>query len=205
MKKICINPKNYKLTEGKLYEIFEENDGYIKIINDNQKFVRYDSLLFSEHSEQLEDPITEVQERTEQDCIESIVYIDNLLSYRDLGGNLKEISQPLLHDFNNSFSCGIVRITGINSLCEAIEENDFVNTEENDFIQLKQELFKKVFLVHIGREETKGMWMCSTNDLDEYEDYHSVLDDICTHHSDWFYNPNSGNNIKLWYGIINQE
>lgn len=205
MNKICINPKNYKLTEGKSYKIFEENYGYVKIINDNDKFVRYDSSLFNDESLVSQETIIVVPERTEQDCIQSITYIDDLLSYRNLEGNLKEISKPLIHEVSNSFSCGIVRITGINDLCEAIEDDNFVNTEENDFIPLKQELFKKVFLEHIDSEESRGMWMCSTNDLDEFEDYHTVLDEICTHHSGWFHNPNSGNDIKVWYGIMNQE
>ena len=51
---------------------------------------------------------------------------------------------------------------------------------------------------------TYGMWMCSTNRDDNYEDYQTLLDTLSTHNSGWFLNPNSGNQIKLWYGIINQ-
>ena len=46
--------------------------------------------------------------------------------------------------------------------------------------------------------------MCSTNQEGNYEDYHTLLDTLSTHNSGWFRNPNSGNQIKVWYGIINQ-
>ena len=46
MNKICKNAKNYKLTEGKIYEVLLEEDDYIRIINDNGKNVRFHSSLF---------------------------------------------------------------------------------------------------------------------------------------------------------------
>ena len=42
MNKICRNAKNYKLTLGQEYEILQEEDGYVRIINDSGKNVRYE-------------------------------------------------------------------------------------------------------------------------------------------------------------------
>jgi hypothetical protein len=197
MNKICRNAKNYKLTEGQEYEILQEENGYVRIINDSGKNVRYDASLF-------EDLLPPPPARTEQDCINSITYINNVLRYVDINNEEKNVTVSLYLRANNEFSCGINRIEGINSLCDRIENQDFVNTDDDDFIELKKALFRKVFTYFTTSHTSKGMWMCSTNQNDNYEDYQTLLDTLSTHNSGWFRNPNSGNQIKLWYGIINQ-
>lgn len=201
MNKTCTNAKNYKLTEGQEYEILQEENGYVRIINDSGKNVRYDSLLFEELEIELPPPPPPA--RTEQDCINSITYINNILSYTDINNVLKELDIHLHLSTNSDFSCGINRIEGINVFCNCLENGDFVETEEDDFIELKKALFTTVFNRYSNRT-LKGMWMCSTNQNDNYEDYQILLDTLSTHNSGWFLNPNSGNQIKLWYGIINQ-
>ena len=59
MNKICTNPKNYKLTQGKVYEILDEEDGYFLLVNDSNKTVRYYSDLFDD-VEQANEPVEEV-------------------------------------------------------------------------------------------------------------------------------------------------
>ena len=190
MNKICRNAKNYKLTEGQEYEILGEEDGYVRIINDSGKNVRYDSTLF-------ENPLPPPPARTEQDCINSITYDGNVLRYVDINDNLT-LRQ------NSDFSCGINRIENINTLCARIENQNFVNTDDDDFIELKKALFRTVFNYWTSIETSRGMWMCSTNQDGSYEDYQTLLDELSTHNSGWFLNPNSSNQIKVWYGIINQ-
>lgn len=197
MNKICRNAKNYKLTEGQEYEILQEENGYVRIINDSGKNVRYDASLF-------EDPLPPAPARTEQDCINSITYDGATLRYVDINETHKNTDILLYLRNNSDFSCGINRIEGINTLCSRIENQDFVNTDDDDFIELKKALFTTVFNYHATRETSRGMWMCSTNQSDNYEDYQTLLDTLSTHNSGWFRNPNSGNQIKLWYGIINQ-
>jgi hypothetical protein len=199
MNKICRNAKNYKLTEGQEYEILQEENGYVRIINDSGKNVRYDASLFEDVFIPPPPPA-----RTEQDCINSITYINNVLRYVDINNEEKNITVSLYLRATNEFSCGINRIEGINSLCGRIENQDFVNTDDDDFIELKKALFTTVFNYHTTRETSRGMWMCSTNRDNNYEDYQTLLDTLSTHNSGWFRNPNSGNQIKLWYGIINQ-
>ena len=203
MNKICRNAKNYKLTEGQEYEILSEEDGYVRIINDSGKNVRYDASLFEEVEETIPLP-PPPPARTEQDCINSITYNGSILRYVDINETPKEVNTNLTLSQNSGFSCGINRIEGINSLCNRIENQDFVNTYDDDFIELKKALFRTVFNYWTSRGISRGMWMCSTNQDDNYEDYQSLLDELSTHNSGWFLNPNSGNQIKLWYGIINQ-
>lgn len=200
MNKICRNAKNYKLTEGQEYEILGEEDGYVRIINDSGKNVRYDASLFEDVFVPPPPPA-----RTEEDCINSITYNGIELRYVDINENIRDKNILLNLRSNSDFSCGINRIEGVNNLCSQIENNNFVNTEDDDFIELKKALFTKVFNYWSSRSPTsKGMWMCSTNQESNYEDYQTLLDTLSTHNSGWFRNPNSGNQIKLWYGIINQ-
>ncbi len=196
MNKICKNAKNYKLTEGQEYEILDEEDGYVRIINDSGKNVRYDASLFED--------VFIPPARTEQDCINSITYDGNTLRYIDINNEEKHSTVVLNRESRNQFSCGILRIEGINELCSRIENQDFVDTDDDDFIELKKALFRTVFNYWSNRGTSYGMWMCSTNQDDNYEDYQTLLDQLSTHNSGWFRNPNSGNQIKLWYGIINQ-
>lgn len=196
MNKICRNAKNYKLTEGQEYEILSEEDGYVRIINDSGKNVRYDATLFED--------VFIPPARTEQDCINSISYDGNVLRYVDINDTPKEVNINLTLSRSNGFSCGINKIEGINTLCNRIENQNFVNTYNDDFIELKKALFRTVFNYWTSIETSRGMWMCSTNQESNYEDYQTLLDELSTHNSGWFTNPNSGNQIKLWYGIINQ-
>lgn len=199
MNKICRNAKNYKLTEGQEYEILQEEDGYVRIINDLGKNVRYDATLFEDVFVPPPPPA-----RTEQDCINSITYDGTTLRYVDINENTKQSTANLALRSNSEFSCGITRIENINVLCSRIENHTFVNTDDDDFIELKKALFTTVFNYWASREPSRGMWMCSTNQNDNYEDYQTLLDTLSTHNSGWFLNPNSSNQIKLWYGIINQ-
>lgn len=203
MNKICRNNKNYKLTVGKEYEILQEDGNNTWVINDNNKTVKYSNLLFDLIPEEV--ITTPPLPRTEQDCIDSIIYTINNLSYTDINNNQKTITVNLLNENTSAFSCGIVRITGINNLINYLNVSSFVNTQDHDYIELKKALFKKVFDKKIEIGGTYGMWMCSTNKIDNNEDYFSLLDEMSDHSSEWFLNPNSSNQIKIWYGIINQD
>ena len=131
MNKICRNAKNYKLTEGQEYEILGEEDGYVRIINDSGKNVRYDASLFEESAPLPPPPPA----RTEQDCINSITYDGTTLRYVDINETPKQIGVALYLRNNSDFSCGINRIERINMLCATIENQNFVNTDDDDFIE----------------------------------------------------------------------
>jgi len=80
---ICVNPKNYKLTEGNKYLVVENEGETVMIINDNNKTARYYIDLFQEVEEEVIIPEPEVIPRTEQDLINSIVSDDLDTTYID--------------------------------------------------------------------------------------------------------------------------
>lgn len=193
MEKICINPKNYKLTQGQEYTIIKVEKGYVFVENDNGKIARYDDSLFEEAA----------PTRTETDCINSITNTANGVSFVDLNNVTVNVNTLLVGQSDNNFSCGILRIVNINSTIISIE--NAVDTSENDLILLKRKLLKALIEKVLSINTTsKGMWMCSTNQNTNYEDYYLELNEMSNHNPGWFLNPNSSNQINMWYSIINQ-
>lgn len=194
MEKVCINSKNYKLTLDQPYTIIKEEKGYVFVENDNGKVARYDSSLF----------IDALPPRTEQDCISSIINVGNVITFLDLNNTSVSFTSSVEGDSQNGFSCGILRLSGLNNTIQTIENT--VDTTDNDLILLKRKLLKKAIDIYLSSFTTsKGMWLASTNQNTNYEDYFLELNQMSNHNSGWFRNPNSGNQIILWYGIINQN
>lgn len=190
---VCVNPKNYRLTQGETYEIIKTEKGYVFVENDNGKIARYDDSLFQDAT----------PARTEQDCINSITASETTVTFRDLNNNQVTVNSSIAGNSENDFSCGILRLSGINTTIATIENT--VDTSDNDLILLKRKLLKIAINLFLSNYTTsKGMWIASTNQNTNYEDYFAELNEMSNHNSGWFRNPNSGNQINMWYGIINQ-
>ena len=208
MNKICTNPKNYKLTQGKEYVVVSEEEEYVLIINDNNKTQRYAKELFEEQDITVEEEVIPLlPQRTEQDCINSIQATTNPqnnnieLRYNDIENNEHLISYMGTVSTSNN-SCGIVEYDGLNNIMSFISEN--VNTGEEDMIELQKALFKifvqRILSTRIGNSR----WMTfSTNQLYDYEDFYTVLDEMSQIVTPWEQNPNSRSMIKLW--ILNRD
>lgn len=207
MNKICINPKNYKLTQGKPYLIVEEEEDYILIINDNNKTQRYAKDLFEDEVEAIPDAPPPPPRRTEQDCINSISIITNErtnnieLRYNDIENNENTITYfGTISESRNS--CGIREYDGLNSIMHLILEN--INTEEEDMIDLQKALFSAFIKYLLYNNIGNSRWMTfSTNQLTENEDFYTVLDELAQVSTPWEENPNSRSMIKLW--ILNRD
>lgn len=206
MNKICINPKNYRLTRGKQYLIVEEEEDYILIINDNNKTQRYAKDLFED------DVVEEIApppppRRTEQDCINSITVTENegtnqiVLRYNDIENN--EVSIAFLGIIQGAAnSCGIQEYDGLNMIMSLILQN--VDTEEEDMIELQKALFRTFIRHLLSTNIGNSRWMTfSTNQSEENEDFYTVLDELAQVSTPWEENPNSGSMIKLW--ILNRD
>lgn len=190
---ICENPKTYKLTPGQQYEILKKEKGYVFVENDAGKVARYDESLFT----------SPTVLRTEQDCIDSITIInENSINFVNLNNQTQTINSQLATESTNSFSCGVLRLLGLNNTIQVIENT--VDTSQEDLILLKRKLLKALITAKVNSINSKGMWMCSTNQNTEFEDYFLELNEITNHNSGWFRNPNSGNQINVWYAIYNQ-
>lgn len=194
----CTNPKNYKLTSNKTYEVLEDLNHSIKIINDNNKVVNYHKNLFTEV---IEEPQPTVAARTEQDVIMSMVVRDDgTIIFTDLQNNEVTIENTLII-YDPVISCGITQIDGINNTIENIE--NIVDTSDEDLIELKQQIFRLFIENSIRRDDNRRYFLFSTNHNPDYEDYFSVLDAMSQGNFGWEENPNSGNDIKLW--ILNRN
>ena len=205
MNKICINPKNYKLTQGKVYEILDEEDGYYLLVNDSNKTVRYYSDLFGDIEE-----VNETVEaftpppppaRTEADVISSLNVTSGgqrcTVTYVDLNNQSVTFQTDTIVISLTDISCGIRQMHDINDILSSIDNN--VSTDEDDLLELRKEIVKRVIslIIHYNRGNTRWMLM-STNNDDSYEDYFDVFDSLAQTNLGWENNPNSGNDIKLW-------
>ena len=202
MNKICTNPKNYKLTQGKVYEILDEEDGYFLLVNDSNKTVRYYSDLFDDVEEAVEEVAPPPPPaRTEADVISSLNVTCNgqrcTVTYVDLNNQTVTFQTDTIEIFGTEISCGIRQMSNINNILSSIDNN--VSTDEDDLLELRKEIVKRVIslLIRYNRGNTRWMLM-STNNDDSYEDYFDVFDSLAQTNLGWENNPNSGNDIKLW-------
>ena len=207
MNKICINPKNYKLTQGKVYEILDEEDGYFLLVNDSNKTVRYYSDLFDDVEESNETveaftpPPPPPPARTEADVISSL----NVtcagqrcsVTYVDLNNQTVNFQTSTIGISGTNISCGIRQMYSINNILSSIDNN--VNTDEDDLLELSKEIVKRVIslLIRANRGNTRWMLMSTNADV-IYEDYFEVIDSLAQTNLGWENNPNSENEIKLW-------
>ena len=182
MNKICINPKNYKLTQGKVYEILDEEDGYFLLVNDSNKTVRYYSDLFGDVEEAVEEVAPPPPPaRTETDVISSLNVTYNhqrcTVTYVDLNNQTVNFQTSTIGISGTDISCGIRQISGINDILYCIDNN--VNTNEDDLLELRKEILKRVISLLINRNRGNTRWMLmSTNNDDSYEDYFEVIDSL---------------------------
>ena len=202
MNKICINPKNYKLTQGKEYYIVDEEDGYYLLVNDSNKTVRYYSDLFGDVEEAVEEVAPPPPPaRTEADVISSLNVTYNndrcTVSYVDLNNQTVTFNTNTIGIDETEISCGIHQMYGINDILLSIDNN--VSTADDDLLELKKEIVKRVISLFIRNKRGHSRWMLmSTNNNDTFEDYFDVFDSLAQTNLGWENNPNSGNDIKLW-------
>ena len=207
MNKICINPKNYKLTQGKVYEILDEEDGYFLLVNDSNKTVRYYSDLFddveesNETVEAITPPPPPPPARTEADVISSLNVTSSgqrcSVTYVDLNNQTVNFQTSNIGISGTDISCGIRQMYNINGILSSIEDNIDIN--DDDLLELRKEIVKRVTSLFIRHNRGNTRWMLmSTNNDDYYEDYFDVFDSLAQTNLGWEENPNSGNEIKLW-------
>ena len=202
MNKICINPKNYKLTQGKVYEILDEEDGYFLLVNDSNKTVRYYSDLFDDVEEAVEEVAPPPSPaRTEADVISSLnvtcVGQRCTVTYVDLNNQTVNFQTSTIGIFGTDISCGIRQMSNINDILSSIDNN--VSTADDDLLELRKEIVKRVISLLIRHNRGNSRWMLmSTNNDSSFEDYFEVFDSLAQTNLGWENNPNSGNDIKLW-------
>lgn len=202
---VCINPKNYKLTEGKNYIVITDEGDTVMIINDNNKTVRYYKDLFNEIPEE---EVVEVPARTEQDLINSIGVEGETIYYYNYDNEKITIDSSLdILNNTSSFSCGIKNLVNIGSQTREILDLIEYDQEqlEDDLISLLRALVKtyiKNFISYKSEDDFNGgIYLMSCNITGEDcldEEIVEILNEISDFKSEPEENPNSGNEIVLW-------
>ena len=205
---ICINPKNYKLTEGNKYPIVIDEGETVMIVNDSNKTVRYYKDLFQEIEEEVVIPEPEpIVVRTEQDLIDSINSAGSYTTYIGFDNEIISIPNKLsIINNDNDFSCGIKNIININSQINRIY--DFITateeTAEEDLPSLTKAVIKHHFKNFIKFKSEDGsnagicLMSCIIEDGGLDEETVDILNEISDFSTEAELNPNSGNEIKLW-------
>jgi hypothetical protein len=204
---ICINPKNYKLTESNKYTVVIDEGDTVMIVNDNNKTVRYYKDLFEEVEEEIIPEPELVVVRTEQDLIDSITNDVSNTTYIDFNNEIITINNYLQCINNeNSFSCGIKNVINIGDQLEEIYET-ISNTADNageDLELLTKSVIKHHFKSFINSNYdnySAGIYLmsCNVTGNDCLEDeIVDILNEISDFNTQPEVNPNSGNEIKLW-------
>ena len=205
---ICTNPKNYKLTLNKNYQIVIDEGDTVMIINDSNKSARYYKDLFQEIEEEVIPEPEPVVVRTEQDLIDSIASDGLDTTYIDFDNQTIYITNHLQCLNNeNSFSCGIKNIVNIGDQIEEIYEMIADTTEE---VQEDLELLTKAIIKHhiknfikakSNNDYNAGLYLMSCNVTGNEcldEEVVDILNEISDFHTESEINPNSGNEIMLW-------
>jgi hypothetical protein len=205
---ICVNAKNYKLTEGNNYLVVIDEGETVKIVNDNNKTVRYYKDLFKEAEEEVILEPEPVVVRTEQDLIDSITSDETRTTYIDFNNEIVEISNHLqIINNDNDFSCGIKNIINIgeqtNEICDWIAET--ADNIGEDLELLTKAVIKHHFKNFIKYKSNNNfnaaiyLMSCNTTGVDCLdEEVVDILNEISDFNSEPELNPNSGNQIKLW-------
>lgn len=215
-KKVIVkNPKDYNLTKDQEYDVIEEDDNFVKVLNDNGTVARY--------SKDLVDAVNEAYIPTLEEFKNAIYNMltmesRNLTLGRDttllfgnqqtrnrieLGNNPVTISER-----DTNISCGVVQVYGINVFNGLLlNANNYfprfnsVTLQEN--VEITPQLLGKIvvseMLRYIRSRSYAFFIMSSTSDVMETIEEH-MEDDYYGYEftsTDSVNNPNSDNDIRV--------
>ncbi len=195
----CINTKGYALTNRGEYELISEENGFVKIINDNGFTARYNKELFQNirgPREPRPEPVVQPPPpiRTERNVIESVRVNNGNITFTDIDNSVITI-QSVLVNAPTSISCGIHQIHELNTIINRLHAQVPGN---DDRLELKKRILKLTIIDHITNRTERGeIYLMSTNTGYD-EDLLPVLDEISHFQSEEVVNPNSDNLIKMW-------
>ena len=223
----CINNKNgrYNVTEGNLYEIIRQEDGYVFVVNDNNVTARYAHNLFTEVEELVEDaqpvqvvrrgrppvqvvrPVAQVQEVAPPPP-PPLTEAEMIASFRRTGRNGWSIQQPnreVIHfttglsAHDSMISCGVLQLSGLDSVYANLMAIPIFQGPDN--FNLAVAIYKEIINSFIMNDISSCAMVIMSTTVDEDEANKRIidaaLDEIATA-SERVENPNSGNTICMW-------
>ncbi len=197
MKVKCINVRNFRnLTLNQEYEVVEQSVDFYHVINNAGNTARYAKEYFEVVEEEIIEEIIPEPELPIED--EVGVVEDEILFEFDSEGAFSLINvfingekKTKLYCYDVAGNCGTWSINGINSVREVFGKDLF--TEVMDKL-----------MEFLTDETLKGCIVFSTN-LNNNEDVVEWLNNNCTGKTEDFFNPNSDNDVAIWWILINQD
>lgn len=221
---ICINPKNYKLQQNKVYTVIDESNDYYIIVNEAGIVSKYGKALFEVQQENAMDqqnaefqneevaPVEVVKRKlTEDEMIENIT-IESILTdaddcyYKFIIRFPLSITDNQCDDFQelttihircnmmSSISCGINVYDGVSDFIDALEER-FCDLElDDDYDKLYEAILQKT-MSEIFDKRSAAFAMISIVTDSLTDRSFNILYKMFDIKSDTIVNPNSGNEI----------
>jgi hypothetical protein len=196
----CLSTGGYKLTEGKPYEVLQEEKGYYIIKNDNNKVQRYSSGFFEVIEEEVQLPPEPAPKKTENQLIQSIEIFDDQVSFIDFNNNRITINNNFGSGVRMDASCGIGDVTGLINMCNRINSKlQGEDYEDDDYLNLRKALLKACINQYIlEKAENRAAYIVSTYIGSIDECYEQLLNELSNLTSEILNNPNSRRSIKFW-------
>lgn len=216
---ICINPKNYKLQQNKVYTVIDESNDYYVIVNEAGIVAKYGKALFEIQQEiamnqqnaefQNEEAVTRKlteDEMIENITVESILVDDDNCYYQFIirfplsitnnqYDDFQELTTaPMRCNMSSVISCGINVYNGVSGFIDTLEGR-FCDLElDDDYDKLYAAILQKTMLeIFDKRAAAFAMISIVTNSLTDRS--FNILYEMFDITSDSLMNPNSGNEI----------
>ncbi len=202
MKVKCINVRNFRnITLNQEYEVVEQSVDFYHIINNNGTEARYSKEYFEVVEEELVNEVAGPRPVAEEVFAveDEVGVVENEITFNiDIENSFHTIAVSLngerrvkLYCVEVAGNCGTWDISGINSVMDAFGHDLFTDVMDR-------------LMEFLTDKTSKGCIVFSTN-INENEDVVEWLDRQCSGNTGEFYNPNSCNNVAIWWFLINQD
>jgi len=200
MKVKCINVRNFRnLTLNQEYEVVEQSVDFYHVVNNNGSTARYSKEYFEVVEDQLINAAVEVEPIAELPIEDEVGVVENDITFEFDSEGVFSLINIFLNDekkmrlqcIDVAGNCGTWSISGINSVRESFGEELFVEVMDK-------------LMEFLTDETSKGCIVFSTN-LNDNEDVVEWLDKHSTGKVGEFFNPNSDNQVDMWWFLINQD
>lgn len=191
---VCINPRNYRLTQGREYTVANNPvRGFYNVVNDNNSTRRYSEELFRDVP----------QEDTVEQILNTLTFTRNNIHIHislTIDGVISNITTVEILD-RLSCSCGIHSITNLTTIL------NFVNNL-TDRENLRVRVLAR-FIQYCTEVRTIGAMLISTNtNCANYEYLPQAIQYLRDNgffiNETFVNNPNSGNDIVIYTVIVNE-
>jgi hypothetical protein len=197
MKVKCINVRNFRnLTLNQEYEVVGQSVDFYQVVNNSGNTARYSKEYFEVVEEEVVEevgPVVELHVEDEDGVDDNDITfkIDIENSFHIITISLNDEKRVKIYCLEVAGNCGTWSVSGINSVMDAFGNDLFTDVMDK-------------LMEFLTDETSKGCIVFSTN-IDGNEDVVEWLDRKCSGNTGVFFNPNSSNDVAIWWFLINQD